>query len=104
MKNNKITPGHEKLEAELSKKFSPVEQPILSTAIYSAEDREELEKLMRTVINDYAKLEVFYNAYRKYVDASAPRPTPNCGNCALSIETYFTNLREWFIKNHDLFA
>lgn len=99
-----IKPQHEEIEKELAAKFPVVEQPITSTALYSAEDREELDKLMKTVINDYGKLEIFYNAYKKYVDASAPRPIAGCGNCALSIETYFTNLRDWYVKNGELFA
>ena len=73
-------------------------------AIYTSEERQELETLMRTVINDWGKLEHFYTLYKKYVDPSAPRPVGGCGNCALSIETYFTRFREWFLENHYLFS
>ena len=70
---------------------------------YSAEEREELDRLMKTVINDYGKLDWFYELYKKYVDPNAPRPSPDCGVCGRGIETYFNTFRDWFLKNANLF-
>lgn len=71
---------------------------------YTKQDAEELDKLMHTVINDWSKLEWFYGLYKKYIDANAQRPNSGCGNCALSIETYFNTLREWYLQNGNLFG
>jgi len=71
---------------------------------WTADDRLELDRLMKTVINDWEKLEWLWRLYKKYIDASAPMPIAGCGTCALSIETYFNNLREWFVKNGDKFS
>lgn len=71
---------------------------------YTTAEYEELDRLMKTAITDYAKLDWFYSLYKKYIDANAPRPSSNCGNCALSIETYFNTFREWFVNNGNLFG
>ena len=70
---------------------------------YSREEREELDRLMITVINDYGKLDWFYDLYKKYVDGGARRPEPGCGTCGASIETYFSTFREWYVQNGNLF-
>lgn len=86
----------------MAKKWNPqADQP---SKLYTREEGEELNRLMKTVINDWGKLDWFYGLYKKYVDASAPRPIGGCGNCALSIETYFNRLRGWYLENSDKFA
>lgn len=72
-----------------------------SINLYPKEDAEAMWSLWKRIItmND---VDLIYRLYTKYVDSGAPYPVLGC-SCHLSPSVYYDTLRDWHLKNNNLF-
>ena len=71
---------------------------------YDKEDLEKLFKLFKHIGPFYEEQQNFiWNMTKKYINKDAPRPVAGC-NCPLGYGAAFNNLRDWTMKNSNLFV
>lgn len=70
---------------------------------YTAEEREELQKLFRHVGPFYQEqMDLIWNSLKKYKDPNYPKPLVGC-NCPRGYGAAFNELRDFYSANADKF-
>lgn len=62
----------------------------------------EMNRIMKITYPNGKDIDSINSLYRTYINSQAPDGKIGC-NCSGSLANYYETLRDWFVKNGDLF-